>query len=140
MIGLAAVILAAAAASRLLGGGAPPVVGSTYQSQTAQRRDLTVSVAGTATLAPADAYHVTTLLSTTVLSAPFEEGDLVEKDALLYTMDSGDARESVSRAAISVQQAKLSCQQAQEAMEPTAPLPARSARSTCMTATASAGG
>ncbi|WP_455580693.1 efflux RND transporter periplasmic adaptor subunit [Dysosmobacter sp.] len=122
VIGLAAVILAAAAASRLLGGGAPPVVGSTYQSQTAQRRDLTVSVAGTATLAPADAYHVTTLLSTTVLSAPFEEGDLVEKDALLYTMDSGDARESVSRAAISVQQAKLSCQQAQEAMEPTAPI------------------
>ena len=76
----------------------------------------------TATLQPADSYNVTTLLSGDIVSAPFEEGDLVAKDTLLYTMDSSDAQDSMDRAQISVQQAQLSYQQAQEALHPTAPI------------------
>ena len=86
----------------------------------ATRQDLTVSVSGTATLQPADSYNVTTLLSGDIVSASFEEGDLVAKDTLLYTMDSSDAQDSMDRAQISVQQAQLAYQQAQEALHPTA--------------------
>lgn len=93
---------------------------SSYLVATAARQDLTVSVSGTATLQPADSYNVTTLLSGDIVSAPFEEGDLVAKDTLLYTMDSSDAQDSVDRAQISVQQAQLAYQQAQEALHPTA--------------------
>ena len=93
-----------------------------YLVASAQRQDLTVSVSGTATLQPADSYNVTTLLSGDIVSAPFEEGDLVAKDTLLYTMDSSDAQDSMDRAQISVQQAQLSYQQAQEALHPTATL------------------
>ena len=93
---------------------------SSYLVATAARQDLTVSVSGTATLQPADSYNVTTLLSGDIVSAPFEEGDLVTKDTLLYTMDSSDAQDSMNRAQISVQQAQLSYQQAQEALHPTA--------------------
>ena len=93
-----------------------------YLVATATRQDLTVSVSGTATLQPADSYNVTTLLSGDIVSAPFEEGDLVTKDTLLYTLDSSDAQDSVDRAQISVQQAQLAYQQAQEALHPTATL------------------
>ena len=93
---------------------------SSYLVATAARQDLTVSVSGTATLQPADSYNITTLLSGDIVSAPFEEGDLVAKDTLLYTMDSSDAQDSMDRAQISVQQAQLAYQQAQEALHPTA--------------------
>ena len=94
----------------------------TYLVATATRQDLTVSVSGTATLEPADSYNVTTLISGEILNSPFEVGDLVDKDALLYEMDSSDAQDSMDRAQISVQQAQMSYQQAQEALHPTAPL------------------
>ena len=93
---------------------------SSYLVATAARQDLTVSVSGTATLQPADSYNVTTLLSGDIVSAPFEEGDLVAKDTLLYTMDSSDAQDSMDQAQIYVQQAQLAYQQAQEALHPTA--------------------
>ena len=71
---------------------------SSYLVSTVTRQDLTVSVSGTATLQPADSYNVTTLLSGDIVSAPFEEGDLVTKDTLLYTMDSSDAQDSMDAA------------------------------------------
>ena len=117
-----AVLLAVAAlvwgVASVLGGKAEPAA-SGYVAAQAVRRDLTVSVSGSATLEPADSYQVTTLISGEIESAPFEEGDLVTQGALLYAMDSGDARSSVSRANISVEQAKLSYAQAQEALQPT---------------------
>lgn len=93
-----------------------------YLVAAAQRQDLTVSVSGTATLQPADSYNVTTLLSGDIIDAPFEEGDLVTKDTLLYAMDSSDAQDSMDRAQISVQQAQMAYDQAREALHPTAPI------------------
>jgi HlyD family secretion protein len=95
-------------------------VTSDYLVATAQKQDLTQTVTGTATLAPADSYNVTTLMSGEIESAPFEEGDLVSKDDLLFTLDSSDAQNSANSAAIGVQQSQLNYQQAKEAMYPTA--------------------
>lgn len=97
-------------------------LGSSYLVDTVQRRDLTVAVSGTATLEPADSYNVTTLVSGEILSAPFEEGDHVEKDTLLYTLDNSDAQNSMDRANISVEQAQLNYQQALEMHSPTVPI------------------
>lgn len=119
---VAVLALVAAAAMKLMSGGTQQLPAASYRAEMVQRRDVGTSVTGTATLEPADAYNVTTLLSATILSAPFEEGDLVDKDTLLYTLDSADARDSVSRANISTQQAQLSFEQAQEALKPTAPI------------------
>ncbi len=121
LVAAVAVVLVAVLGWRLLGGsGAPQAAGAFYQPEQVVRRDLTVKVSGSATLEPADSYQVTTLLSGEIQSSPFEEGDLVEKDALLYTLDSGDAQSNVNRAQISVEQARLSYAQAQEALKPTA--------------------
>ena len=116
-----AAALAAWAVLPRLGGGAPqPSAG--YLVETAQRRDLSVTVTGTATLEPADSYQVTTLLSGTILTAPFEQDGLVAEGDVLYTLDSSDARDAVSRAGISMEQARLGVQQAKEALNPTATL------------------
>ena len=105
---------------KLKSGTAPQAV--PYETEPVQQRDLGVTVTGSATLEPADAYQVGTLVSGTILSAPFEEDQQVEKDTLLYTLDSGSAQDSVARANISVEQARLSYQQALEAQTPTAPI------------------
>lgn len=120
----AAVLLAAALlgsqAWKLKSGTVPQAV--PYEAAPVQQRDLGVTVTGSATLEPADAYQVGTLVSGTILSAPFEEDQQVEKDSLLYTLDSGSAQDSVARANLSVEQARLSYQQALEAQNPTAPI------------------
>ena len=99
----AAVLLAAALlgsqAWKLKSGTVPQAV--PYEAAPVQQRDLGVTVTGSATLEPADAYQVGTLVSGTILSAPFEEDQQVEKDSLLYTLDSGSAQDSVARANLS---------------------------------------
>ena len=66
----------------------------TYQTSTVTRRTITQSLSGSGTLQPAETYTVTTLASGEVLSDTFEEGDLVEKGQLLYTLDSSDVDSS----------------------------------------------
>ena len=117
---LAVVVLATAVLPRL--GGGTEAAETSYTVEQVVRRDLSVSVSGSATLEPADSYQVNTLISGAILSALFEEDDLVEEGALLYELDSGDARNSVSRAGLSVQQAQLSYDQAKETRRPTAPI------------------
>jgi HlyD family secretion protein len=105
--------------SRFLGNKAP-VGDASYLAEPVQRQDLTVKVTGSATLEPADSYKVTTLLSGEIQSAPFEEGDLVSKDDVLYQMDSSTAQDTAASAAIGIQESKLTYQAAKEAMYPTA--------------------
>ena len=56
-------------------------VSSDYLVDAAERRDLTVSVSGTATLEPADSYNVTSLISGEILRPPFRRGDYGKKDS-----------------------------------------------------------
>ncbi|MBQ1935244.1 MAG: biotin/lipoyl-binding protein, partial [Clostridia bacterium] len=70
--------------------------------------DITSSITGTATIQPSDQYAVTALVSGEVMSAPFEEGDMVEKDQLLYKIDSSDIEKNLRSANISMQQAQNS--------------------------------
>ena len=121
LAGIAVVAVLAVIVSRLQQGGTAQA-GANYRPASVTRQDLTISVSGSGTLVPADAYNVSTLVSGAIMDAPFEEDDLVEKGTLLYTLDSGDAQTSVERAGISVEQARLSCEQAREALHPTAPI------------------
>lgn len=118
--GLALVLLAALVLPRI--GGNTVAAGASYLASPVERRNLTVSVSGSATLEPADSYQVTSLLSGTILNAPFEEDQLVEQGALLYALDPSDAQDSMNRANLSSEQARLSYRQAQEALYPTSPI------------------
>ena len=78
---------------------------TTYTTAAVEKRSITNSLTGSGTLEPADSYTVTTLVSGEVLSDTFEEGDTVEKDQLLYTIDSSDVSTSESQAQNSYSQA-----------------------------------
>lgn len=52
------------------------------------------------------------------MEAPFEEGDWVEKGALLYRFDAEDAQNAVQQAQLSVAQAELGYRTAQESVNP----------------------
>ena len=93
---------------------------TTYTTAAVEKRSITNSLTGSGTLQPADSYTVTTLVSGEVLSDTFEEGDTVEKDQLLYTIDSSDVSTTESQAQSSYSQAQNSYSQAVKAKYPTA--------------------
>lgn len=93
---------------RSMMGAGKELLSSAYLTQSAQLRDMTVSVSSTGTVTPIDSYKVTTLVTGEVFSAPFEEGDQVEKGALLYQIEANDAQTAVEQAQLSVRQAQLS--------------------------------
>ena len=78
---------------------------TTYTTVAVEKRSITNSLTSSGTLEPADSYTVTTLVSGEVLSDTFEEGDTVEKDQLLYTIDSSDVSTTESQAQSSYSQA-----------------------------------
>ncbi len=79
-----------------------------YIPDTATVRDITVAVTGTGTVQPIDSYKVTALVKGEVLESPFEEGDSVSKDDLLFRIDAKDVENSIQRAQLTVEQAQLS--------------------------------
>jgi len=91
----------------MLGAG-QQIMAGLYQTDTAQVRDMTVTVSSTGTVTPIDSYRVNALVTGEVLEAPFEEGDWVEKGDLLYRIDMGDAETALEQAQLSVRQAQLS--------------------------------
>ncbi len=83
--------------------------GSTYyQTFETAYRDLEVIVSDSGTVEPADSYTITALVSGEVLTADFSEGDWVEEDDLLYTIDAGDLDIQIEQAQLNVRQAELS--------------------------------
>ena len=114
IIAIAVVVVLAALliVPRLAGGGPANTSQSSYVLDTVSRRDITVVVSGSAALEPADSYVVNALVGGEILSADFEEGDVVEKGALLYQIDTGDVENSIERSRLSVERAQMSYDQA----------------------------
>ncbi|MEA4919899.1 MAG: efflux RND transporter periplasmic adaptor subunit [Clostridiaceae bacterium] len=90
--------------------GGSDSVDTGYINYTVEKQNLTISISGSGALLPADSYDITALVSGDILSADFEEGDYVNKDDLLYQIDSSDAEKSIEQAKISLQNAQLSYQ------------------------------
>ena len=78
---------------------------TTYTTASVEKRSITNALTGSGTLQPADSYTVTTLVSGEVLSDTFEEGDIMEKDQLLYTIDSSDVSTTETQAQTNYTQA-----------------------------------
>lgn len=93
------------------------ITNAMYSTVQVERRDITVSVSGTATVQPNDSYQVTSAVRGEILEAPFEEGDTVAEGDLLYTFDSSDVKNAIQRAQVSVEQAQLSYNDAQRGQD-----------------------
>ena len=107
LILLLVIIAAVFLLRRCFGGKTAPTGGmSLYQNAVADRGDINVTLSGSGALQPADSYTVTTLISGEILEDGFEEGDMVEKDQLLYQVDSSSLSNAIERAELSLSQSE----------------------------------
>ena len=115
IIAAVAVIVVVFAASRLMSGGEEPVSAeTTYVSESVMRRDITSSLTGSGSLSAANSYTVTSMVDGEILSANFEEGDVVEKDSVLYEIDSADVASNIETNEMSLASSQRSYQTALE--------------------------
>ncbi len=81
-----------------------------------ERRTITNIIDGSATLLPKDEYSITAIVTGDVISAPFEEGDIVAKDTLLYQIDAEDVETSIESAELGIEKAQRSLNEAAESV------------------------
>lgn len=98
--------------SQCMAGGKQILAGN-YLPAAAEQREMTVAVTGPGTIKPNDSYKATTLVKGEILTAPFEEGQTIRKDDVLFTIDASDVENSIKQARTGVEQAELSVQSAQ---------------------------
>lgn len=107
----AAVVAAAAIVFLVRRAGAPAqsVSGPVdYIEEEVLTRTISDSLTGSGTLKPANSYTVTPLVAGEILAAGFEEGDVVEKGAVLYQIDSANAQTNIEKSQIALAQAQRS--------------------------------
>ena len=85
---------------------AEPVV--TTATAQVTRGNITQMIEGSGTIEAIDQYEITSLVSGDILEDFFEEGDMIEKDALMYRIDSSDLDNSIKKANLSLERAELS--------------------------------
>lgn len=78
----------------------------TVQTATVTRMDISSELTASSSLSPKDTYEVTSLVEGEVLEALFEEGDVVEKDQVLYVIDASTMDADLSSAETSLLRAK----------------------------------
>lgn len=86
-----------------------------YTTISPENRDITNVYSASGTLSAANAYTVKPLVKGEVLTADFEVGDTVEKGDVLYTIDSSDVISGVEKAALNLNQAQRSYDDAVDA-------------------------
>jgi HlyD family secretion protein len=81
-----------------------------YSTAVVERHSITETLKGSGSLQPADSYTVTSLIQGKILSANFKEGDIVDKDKVLYTIDSSDVTNNIKQAELNLSQSQRAYQ------------------------------
>lgn len=104
------VVIVALLLSRCMAGGQGTATAAYIPIQAAYQ-DLTVAVSGTGTIQPIDSYRATALVKGEVLEAPFDVGDTVQKDDVLFRVDAKDVEASIQQQEIALEQARVNYNQ-----------------------------
>lgn len=83
----------------------------------AERGDLAVSITGSGVMEAMEQYDIVPMKQGKIMTAPFEEGDYVEKDSVLFTLDNSDALINIQKAQNSLAKADIANKSNQETME-----------------------
>lgn len=89
-------------------GGDEAVVQANKAEVVAEYGDITESVSQSGTVEPYERREITTLAQGEVIASPFNEGDMVNVDDILYQIDDEDAQLSLERAQNTVSKSQLS--------------------------------
>ena len=87
---------------------------STVQTAKVRRMDISSELSASSSLSPKDTYEVTSLVEGEVLEALFEEGDVVEKDQILYVIDASSMDSELSSAETTLLRAQENLATAEE--------------------------
>lgn len=96
--------------TKMINGNKDSVSNGDFATYEVQRRNITVTLSGSGTLQPADSYTIKSLVDGDIISSPFEEGQVVKKDTLLYKMDSSDVSTGIEQAENSLAQSQSNYQ------------------------------
>lgn len=83
---------------------------STQQTASVSRGNLTKTIEGNGTIAAINQYDVTSLVNGEILSDHFEEGQMIEKGALMYQLDAGELSNSLEKSNTALKRAQLNYQ------------------------------
>lgn len=86
-------------------------------TSTAERGSLDVSITGSGVMEAMDKYDLVPMKTGKILTSSFEEGDYVEKDAVMYTIDSSDAQIKIQQAQNSLAKADIANKSNRETLE-----------------------
>lgn len=90
---------------------------ATYTTATVKKMDISNTLSSSGTLAAAQSYDVTSLVSGNILTADFAKGDTVKKGQTLYQIDTTDAETSIASAKLNVEKSQLSYDNAKESLD-----------------------
>ncbi len=76
------------------------------------RGDVSLTITGSATVEPYERYEILAKVSGDVIECNYEEGDIVEKDAVLYRFDTASTDISMQKQRISLEQSENNYQKA----------------------------
>lgn len=77
-----------------------------YETVQVERHSISRTVDGSSVIEANDTYDVTALVTGEILTDTFNEGDVVTKDSVLYTIESSDVRNKVTQAENSLTKAR----------------------------------
>ncbi len=77
-----------------------------YRYQLVERGSIISTLEGVGAVQPVNSYTVKALVTGDVLSAPFEEGDMIEAGQLLYQIDAGKAQNTYTIAQLNLREAE----------------------------------
>lgn len=83
----------------------------------AERGSLDVTITGSGVMEAMEQYDIVPMKQGKIMTAPFEEGDSVEKDAVLFTLDNSDALINIQKAQNSLAKADITNKSNLETME-----------------------
>ena len=105
---LALILVIALGAYLLVGRDKDNNAANKINTFTVTRQTIQHTVTGSGSIEPNDQYEITPLVKGEILSAHFEEGDMVEKGDVMYVIDSSDQESTMKRAQNSLKQAQSS--------------------------------
>lgn len=84
---------------------------------TISRMTISQTITGNSVVEANDSYSVIPLVTGEILKADFEEGDIVEKDQVLYEIDSSDAKNSIESSNLGIEKAENSSNDARDSID-----------------------
>lgn len=85
-----------------------PQEDSGYIEATARKGSITKTIEASGVIEPNDRYEITALAKGEIIYAPFEEGDFVNEDDVLYKIDDEDAQINIEKANNGIEKAQIS--------------------------------